>query len=92
MKKWLAVGGLILVTVIWGGGFVASDMALESMRPFQIMTFRFFLAAVSMGLISVKSLKNTGWKDIRAGVIMGIALFVGFSFQTIFCLPFAVLY
>ena len=28
MKKWLAIGGLILVTVIWGGGFVASDMAL----------------------------------------------------------------
>ena len=29
MKKGLAIGGLILVTVIWGGGFVASDMALE---------------------------------------------------------------
>ena len=31
MKKGVAIGGLILVTVIWGGGFVASDMALESM-------------------------------------------------------------
>ena len=29
MKKGVAIGGLILVTVIWGGGFVASDMALE---------------------------------------------------------------
>ena len=37
MKKGLAIGGLILVTVIWGGGFVASDMALESMKPFQII-------------------------------------------------------
>ena len=43
MKKYLAIFGLILVTVIWGGGFVASDMALESLTPFQIMTFRFFL-------------------------------------------------
>lgn len=33
MKKGVAIGGLILVTVIWGGGFVASDMALESMEP-----------------------------------------------------------
>ena len=33
MKKGVAIGGLILVTVIWGGGFVASDMALESMKP-----------------------------------------------------------
>ena len=30
MKKGVAIGGLILVTVIWGGGFVASDMALET--------------------------------------------------------------
>ena len=44
MKKWLAIGGLILVTVIWGGGFVASDMALGSMKPFQIMMVRFLLA------------------------------------------------
>ena len=49
MKRYLAIGGLILVTVIWGGGFVASDMALESLLPFQIMTIRFLLAAVLMG-------------------------------------------
>ncbi len=54
MKKWLAIGGLILVTVIWGGGFVASDMALGSMKPFQIMMVRFFLlASVLMGMISM---------------------------------------
>ena len=53
MKKWLAIGGLILVTVIWGGGFVASDMALGSMKPFQIMMVRFLLASVLMGMISM---------------------------------------
>ena len=53
MKKWLAIGGLILVTVIWGGGFVASDMALGSMKPFQIMMVRFLLASVLMGMISI---------------------------------------
>ena len=37
MKKYLAITGLVTVTIIWGGGFVASDMALESLRPFQIM-------------------------------------------------------
>ena len=56
MKHWLSIGGLILVTVIWGGGFVASDMALESMEPFQIMAVRFLLAAVLMGLMSIPSL------------------------------------
>ena len=31
MKKYMAIAGLVLVTVIWGGGFVASDMALDSL-------------------------------------------------------------
>jgi drug/metabolite transporter (DMT)-like permease len=62
MKNRLAIGGLILVTIIWGGGFVASDMALESMGPFQIMAVRFLLATVLMGLISIKSLKGKSTK------------------------------
>ena len=41
MKKYMAIAGLIVVTVIWGGGFVASDMALDSLLPFQIMAIRF---------------------------------------------------
>ena len=88
MKKWLAIGALILVTVIWGGGFVASDIALESMKPFQIMMVRFLLASVLMGMISLgqknreeKSVDRAG--AIRAGILMGIALFVGFSLQII---------
>lgn len=83
MKKWLAIGGLILVTIIWGGGFVASDMALESMSPFQIMTVRFFLAVVLMGLISIKSLKGIKKEEVRAGALMGIALFAAFALQII---------
>ena len=83
MKKWLAVAGLILVTVIWGGGFVASDMALGSMQPFQIMAVRFFLAAVLMGIISAGSLKGVEWEEARAGILMGIALYAAFSLQII---------
>ncbi len=88
MKKWLAIGGLILVTVIWGGGFVASDMALESMKPFQIMMVRFLLASVLMGVISRGQRKSEEkLKDragaIKAGVLMGVTLFMGFAFQII---------
>lgn len=88
MKKWLAIGALILVTVIWGGGFVASDMALESMKPFQIMMVRFLLASVLMGVISRGQRKGEEkLKDrsgaIKAGVLMGVTLFMGFAFQII---------
>lgn len=88
MKKWLAIGGLILVTVIWGGGFVASDIALESMKPFQIMMVRFLLASVLMGVISRGQQKSEEkLKDragaIKAGILMGVTLFMGFAFQII---------
>lgn len=83
MKKYLAIAGLITVTVIWGGGFVASDMALESLRPFQIMAIRFLLASVLMGAASIRELKGIDFKEIRAGILMGIALFVGFAFQIV---------
>lgn len=83
MKKGLSIGGLILVTIIWGGGFVASDIALESMKPFQIMTVRFFLATVLMGLMSIQSLKNMSKKEMTAGILMGVSLFAAFSLQII---------
>lgn len=83
MKKHLAVAGLIAVTIIWGGGFVASDIALESLRPFQIMTIRFLLASILMGAASIRDLKGMCLEEIRAGMLMGTALFVGFAFQIV---------
>ena len=83
MKKYMAIAGLILVTVIWGGGFVASDMALDSLSPFQIMTIRFLLSSVLMGGISIRNLKGIKKEEVTAGVFMGAALFIGFSLQII---------
>lgn len=83
MKKYMAIFGLILVTVIWGGGFVASDMALESLTPFQIMTFRFFLGTVILGGISLPGMKDIKKEEIRAGFFMGCALFAGFALQIV---------
>ena len=71
MKKYMAIAGLVLVTVIWGGGFVASDMALDSLSPFQIMTIRFLLASVLMGGISIRNLKGIKKEEVTAGVFMG---------------------
>ncbi|WP_313181333.1 DMT family transporter [Lacrimispora sp.] len=83
MKKRLAIGGLILVTIIWGGGFVASDMALESMRPFQIMAVRFLFGTILMGMISIRTLKGITKSEVKAGGLMGLALFAGFAFQIV---------
>ena len=90
MKKWLAIGGLILVTVIWGGGFVASDMALESMKPFQIMMVRFLVASVLMGMLGLGNRKKAEQATkragaIKAGILMGIALLQDLHFRLSVC-------
>ncbi len=69
MKKYLAITGLILVTIIWGSGFVASDMALDGLLPFQIMTVRFFLAAVLIGAVSLPGIKKVTREELRAGFL-----------------------
>ena len=83
MKKGTAIGGLVLVTLIWGGGFIASDMALESLGPFQIMMLRFLLASILMGAGSIKILKTIKKEEIIAGSLMGVALFTAFALQIV---------
>ena len=83
MKKYLGILGLLTVTVIWGGGFVASDMALETLSPFQIMLIRFLIAAVLMTLLGVKQIRTISREEVRCGFWLGAALFGGFALQII---------
>jgi hypothetical protein len=83
MKKTLGVIGLIIVTIIWGGGFVASDIALNELSPFEIMSYRFLIASILMGIFAWKNLKNIRKDEIIYGSILGVALFSGFALQII---------
>lgn len=83
MKKYLGILGLITVTVIWGGGFVASDIALESLTPFQIMAIRFLIAAVIMTGLGAKQIKTITKEEVRCGCLLGTALFAAFALQII---------
>ena len=83
MKKYLGILGLLTVTVIWGGGVVASDMALETLSPFQIMVIRFLIAAVLMTLLGVKQIRTISREEARCGIWLGSALFGGFALQII---------
>ena len=83
MKKYLGIIGLLTVTIIWGGGFVASDMALETLTPFQIMTVRFLIAAVIMTLLGRKHIPTITKEEAKCGFWLGAALFGGFALQII---------
>ena len=83
MKKYLGIFGLLLVTIIWGGGFVASDMALETLTPFQIMTIRFLIAAILMTFLGRKQIPSITKEEVKCGFWLGTALFAGFALQII---------
>ena len=46
MKKRYANLLLMVVTIIWGGGFLATDGALETISPFYVMMIRFLGASI----------------------------------------------
>ncbi|WP_455503169.1 DMT family transporter [Blautia sp.] len=82
-KKYLGVLGLLTVTIIWGGGFVASDLALETLTPFQIMFIRFMIAVVIMTVLGRDSIRTITREEIKCGIMLGAALFGGFALQII---------
>lgn len=83
MNKHLGVIGLLFVTMVWGAGFVASDIALESLSPWWIMSFRFLIATIVMGVLSFKKIKTITITELKCGIMLGTSLFGAFALQTI---------
>ena len=82
MNKTYANFILIFVTILWGGGFLATDGALDSMSPFYIMMIRFSGAALFPCFVCWKKLRQLSFQQVRNGCIVGIFLFLAFAFQT----------
>lgn len=84
MKKHVGEIGLLVVAIIWGSGFVAMSFTLDQgFTPLQIITLRFFLAALLINVIFFKQIKeNISKEAIKAGCILGVFLFIAFVVQT----------
>lgn len=83
MKKQLGIVGLLIVAIIWGSGFVVSDIALNSLSPLEILFFRFFIAAILLGSAAWKKIRMADRTVITASVILGIFLYFAFALQVI---------
>lgn len=75
--------GLILVAIIWGSGFAASALALESFNTNQILAMRFTIAFLICLLVYKNDLKLISFRVLKKGIIIGIFLFLAFMFQTV---------
>lgn len=73
---------LILITMFWGGTFLAVQYAVTLSDPFYFVGLRFATAAIAVALISLKSLRGLTLKELKAGVAIGVAIAMGYSLQT----------
>lgn len=83
MKQWMANCLLVLVTIIWGGGFVATSAALDSFSPYTVMMVRFLGASILPLILSIPAWKKATRIQIKQGIIAGALLFLAFAFQTV---------
>lgn len=74
---------LLLVAMVWGGGFVVTKNALEVITPLYFLSLRFMIAGVLMVIIFLPKLKKASWRDICNSCIVGSFLSLGFIAQTI---------
>lgn len=74
---------LILITVIWGGTFLTVQYALNFSSPMFFVGCRFAVAALTLLLISLKSMKGVTLKDLGAGSVIGLVIAAGYGTQTI---------
>lgn len=72
----------LIVAAIWGGGFIATDAALQTFDPFTVLMIRFIGAALVCWLVClVKRVKITK-SALKKGSLSGVLLYLAFAFQT----------
>ncbi|NTW71497.1 MAG: DMT family transporter [Eubacteriaceae bacterium] len=82
-KILLADSALFITALVWGSGFVAVKNALDFYSPMHIMIIRFTIAALLTLVLFWKHISKTTLPEIKAGIVIGIFMFLGFAFQTI---------
>jgi len=74
---------LVLVTFAWGVTFVAIKNALVSVSPLVFNALRMASASVALLLIFRNELKELNKDTALGGMLLGVFLWTGYSFQTV---------
>ncbi len=82
LKEFGADFSLLLVAICWGGTFFIVQDAIEDTPVYIFLFWRFLLATLFMILISFKDFKKFDLETLKAGVLLGVFMFLGFAFQT----------
>lgn len=82
MQRVTAIVSLFLVSVIWGATFPVVKVSLDFITPMGFIALRFLLASLVLFLFYFKRVFRN--RDaFKASLLLGIFLFLGYTFQTI---------
>lgn len=74
---------LLLVSILWGFGFVFTQLALDAgFTTLQFLTLRFLVGAISLTIIFKKQLERPSKNELISGASVGFILALAFAFQT----------
>lgn len=78
-----ADGALLCCAVMWGGGFVAAKVALESVTPYYVLALRVLGAGLLLCVLFWRKLRTVNRKALGAAAVLSLFLLVGQALQTI---------
>ncbi len=74
---------LLLLAFFWGITFPLVKIALDYSSPFLFLAIRFGLATLIIWLVYSRRISSIDKATLKAGIILGILLFLGYAFQTV---------
>ncbi|MNZ24730.1 EamA-like transporter family protein [compost metagenome] len=73
---------LVFITMLWGGTFLLVHNVMTVSGPMFFVGLRFAAAALFVGLVSIRALPGLTFTEMKAGVLIGATIMLGYGLQT----------
>lgn len=73
---------LVFITMLWGGTFLLVHNVMTVSGPMFFVGLRFAAAALFVGLASARGLSGLTFTELKAGVLIGVSIMLGYGLQT----------
>jgi drug/metabolite transporter (DMT)-like permease len=73
---------LVFITMLWGGTFLIVHNVMTVSGPMFFVGLRFAAAALFVGLVSARSLPGLTATELKAGLLIGVSIMLGYGLQT----------
>ncbi len=74
---------LLFVAVAWGSSMVVIKGSTDTLPAGSLLAWRFTIAALVLGLVNIKKLKQIDKEYIKSGIFIGVCLFMAYFTQTL---------